>query len=230
MKLKKMGPFFIFSLGLLLLQVYQNCSQTGFRLTDPTGALDMSSEILLDTSHPAAASANLPTQKILVANKTYVAALMRDIFSRTANDTDLENLIHQWVVSRPAQFGGSCNIYDSYSQRDCGGDVSNVNLPQQTDHNTVRESFQIQFCENILGTDDYVNAVISKIEKTATAPDASGIAQIYALFYRGQDADQATIDTLIDLDHSLAQKQEPIIDRWRAVILQVCESPGWQLL
>jgi hypothetical protein len=216
--------------GLVMTQFYQNCGQIGqFDLASQTGSLNQSSSILPDTSHPAAKEVVAPTQHVLVHNKVWVAALLRDIFARSANDSGLEGLINQWILYKPAQFGGSCNPYDTYSQRDCGGDVSNANLPLHTDDNTVRESFRLQFCENTLGYDDFVNSVLAKINKTAMAPDSASIASIYSLFYRDGDIDTLTLNSLIELDHSLAKNSESVIERWRAVILQVCESPGWQL-
>ncbi len=215
--------------GVVLTQMYQNCSQFEVMNSD-LSSLSMSSSILPDSAHPGQKELTPPTQHVLVANKVYVSALMRDIFARTDADIELENLINKWIMFRPAQFGGSCNPYDSYSARDCGGDISNANLPQSTDHNTVRESFRLQFCENILGKDEFVSAVLGKITSTAAGPNANSIEQVYKLFYRDQDINPLTINSLVDMDHNLAQKSEVMIDRWRAVILQVCESPGWQLL
>lgn len=217
--------------GLIMTQFYQNCGQLGqFDLaSETTGGLNMGSSVNPDTSHPSEKDVTAPVQHILVQNKVWVASLMRDIFARSANDGTLENLINQWIMYRPAQYGGSCNVYDTYGGRDCGGDVTNANLPPHTDDNTVRESFRLQFCQNVLGYDAFVNSVVAKIDKTAQAPDANSIGQIYTLFYRDRDPDPLTISSLIELDHNLTQNSESIQNRWRAVILEVCESPGWQL-
>jgi hypothetical protein len=221
----------LFAGGILMTQVFQNCGQLNQFDVLNTGVLDMSSSSMSDINHPSQQSATPPSQKILVVDKFYVGALMRDLFTSAATPVpNLEYLIQQWVVTRPAQYGASCNPYDSYSGRDCGGDIANSSLPMSTDASTLRESYRLQFCQNVLGYDQAVTAVLEKIDRTAIAPDANSIGQIYLLFYRGQDVNPSVVNALVDLDRTLAVKPESTMDRWRAVILQICESPGWQML
>lgn len=229
-KLRTLGGFIL--LSSLTMTVYQNCGQFGggFDVLN-YGSTSMSSNTLLDTDHPAGTSATQSTQKMQIANRGYVAQLVREVFSSNAHPVpQLENLIHQWVGNRDAQFGLGCDPYSTYTGRDCGGDISAANLPYTTDDNTIRQSYRIQFCDNILGYDNSVDAVLEKITVNSLAPNADGIRQIYELFYRGDGAPDEVISALITMDRSLAENEESPLHRWRAVILQVCTSPGWQLL
>lgn len=223
-------------LGLLIvsavsLTVYQNCSQFGggfdylnYGSTSMAGSLS-------DTEHPAGSKATQSTQKMQIANRGYVTELMREVFTSTTYPVPaLEGVILQWAGKRDAQYGLGCDPYSTYSGRDCGGDISAANLPYTTDDNTVRQSYRIQLCENILGYDNSVNAALEKIQVNSLAPNADGIRQIYELFYRGDGAPQEVVDALIAMDRTLAENGESTINRWRAVLLQICTSPGWQLL
>ncbi|WII73697.1 hypothetical protein QJS83_07390 [Bdellovibrio sp. 22V] len=225
--------FFTLALiGLTLTQAYQNCGQMGgFQTLDSSSMnLQLGSAGGTDLTHPGQKEVTPPTQKVQVVNREYVASLMREIFTTSAGPVpNLEGLLNQWIITRGAQYGLACNPYSSYTGRDCGGDIANANLAYETDDNTVRESFRIQFCENVLGMDEGVNAILEKIANRPVAPNISAIKQVYGLFYRGDEAPQLVIDSLMDLDRTLVKQNETTLERWRALALQVCESPGWQL-
>ncbi len=87
----------------------------------------------------------------------------------------------------------------------------------------------MQFCENALGMDEGVYAILEKIPNRPSAPTAAAAQVVYSLFYRGDAPFEEVIASLADLDRSLALRKEPPMERWRALALQVCESPGWQL-
>ncbi|MDG0815398.1 hypothetical protein [Bdellovibrio svalbardensis] len=215
--------------GLVLTQLYQNCSQLGgFEALD--SASTSASLGSVDMSHPAEKTVTLPTQRLQMVNKTYVATLLREVFYSTSTPVpNLEAIINQWVFFKGGQYGQGCDPYSSYSGYDCGGSIMNANLPYQMEDNTVRQSFNVQACENILGMDQAVAAVLQKVTNPSTAPTAAAVAQVYEMFYRGDDASPEVVASLIDMDRALAANAETPTNRWRAVILQVCESPGWQL-
>jgi hypothetical protein len=215
-------------IGAASTQLFQNCGQLSTFEADSAGDLSLGS--LSGLNHPSTVELAAPVQKIVTVNRNAVAALIRDIFTSTVTPVpNLEGLIQQWIGRRSSQFGGACNIYDSNSGTDCG-DSSNANLAINQDDNTLRESFHVQFCENILAYDQGVSAVLEKITHPAATPDATAIGQVYQLFYRAEYPDPLVTSSLIDLDHSLATQGETPINRWRAVILQVCSSTGWELL
>lgn len=217
-------------LGLVLTQLYQNCApMAGFETLDSASTTSPSMG-LGDLTHPPEKTVPLPSQRVQVVNRTYVATLIREVFtSATTPVPNLEGLINQWVFFKGGQYGQGCDPYSSYSGYDCGGSIVNSNLPYQSEDNTVRQSFNVQICENILGMDQAVNAVLQKITNPSAAPTAATVGQIYEMFYRGDDASSDVINSLLTMDYSLAQNGETPTNRWRAVILQVCESPGWQL-
>jgi hypothetical protein len=224
--------FYFCLLGVVLTQFYQNCGQLGEFQTLDMSSMELSSGTLngTDLTHPSGKEVVLPTQKTLASNRMYVASLMREIFTSTATPVpNLEGLLNQWIYFRGGPYGLACNPYSSYTGSDCGGDISNSNLPYTTDDNTVRESFRLQFCENVLGYDAGVTALLEKVPRRGAAPNAESLRGIYELFYRGDGAPESVINSLLELDRSLAAKAEPPMERWRVAALQICESPGWQL-
>lgn len=217
--------------GIVTTQFYQNCApmqMNEFASLSVTEGHDMGSG---SGAHPIDEQKVLPSQKQLVVNKEVVAALMRDIFtSKEYPVTNLERLIWTWVYYKGAQYGGSCNYYLSHSGRDCDGSSGNTNTSYHVESNTIRESFHIQICENILGLDNGVHAALQKVSLVSTSPvNSANVTNVYGLFYRGTSITTAELGTLLDLDKTLAEQKAAPLERWRAILSQVCESPGWQL-
>lgn len=145
--------------------------------------------------------------------------------------TALNEKLEQWIVTRPSAFGGSCNPYDTYGTIDCGGDVTNAALPVYTEASSLRESYRLQFCSEVSADNDLLAAALSKIPaRKSDTPNVTTIGGLYELFYRDESPSDEIIETLMTLDSELAKAGEPPLERWRALLLQVCNSPGWQLL
>lgn len=208
---------------------FQNCSTKTrpLYLDSINSNLDLSS--LVPSDHPATVPVGLIQQKKQIVNRDYVKALFNDIFSSPGKDSnDIEALVEIWVNKKASQFGLGCDSYSSYSGSDCGGSISSSNLPVYIVHNTVRESYHLQLCQNILSLDKSIHFVLEKIEKPLSVPDPNAIIQIYNLFYRSNDPEANIINSLIEFDKGLANNNEPPLERWRGLILLICESPGWQ--
>jgi hypothetical protein len=243
---KKISITLLIGWGAIMTQLYQNCApvQDGFGVQSSESNDLASTAPETDTGtgpgtatgtdgHPTAEKATtLPTRKQMVVPRTFVAGLVREVFT-SANYPigNLENLIDKWVLFKGGQYGGSCNFYSTYSTRDCGGSNSNANIGYYTDDNTARESFRIQLCENILGQNNGVNAALEKAGLTSASPvNAASVIAVYGLFYRDNPANPNVVNTLLDLNKSLAEKNATPMNIWRATLSQICESPGWQLL
>jgi len=232
---KKISIILLLGWGMIMTQLYQNCApiqSEGFVIL--SSVADDHAETEIGTGgHPTGEkSTNLPTRKQMVVPRTFVAGLVREVFTSTKFPIgNLENLIDKWVLFKGAQYGGSCNFYSSYSTRDCGGSNSNANIGHYTEDNTVRESYRIQLCENILGQNNGVNAALDKAGLTIASPvNSTNAAAVYGLFYRDNPADSNVVNTLLDLNKSLVEQKASALNIWRATLSQICESPGWQLL
>lgn len=221
--------------GLIVTQAYQNCAPFPME-----GFTVMNSELQgHDTegsmsNHPVTdKNLTIPTRKQIVVSKDYVASIFKEVFtsSKYAISGNLDTMIDKWVFYKGAQYGGACNYYSSYGIKDCNGSLPNVNLAQYTDDNTVRESFRLQLCDHLLGQDNGVHAALENIGLTTTsAINAANITAAYGLFYRNNPPETVVVNTLLDLNKTLTMANESAINKWRAILSQVCESPSWQLL
>ena len=213
----------------VLLIYFQNCANdtTPFILATDYSSMAPRELSPLPIDHPPEKTVDQTKIKYQVANRDYVIDLMTDIFSddNGVAISELDGILNVWVFNRGSQYGLGCDNYASASGRDCYLKPTESNLPVYT----VRESFQIQLCENILSLNHAVTIVKSKVAAGVDYPNRESLINLYNLFYRGNDPNENVINTLLDFDRALAQNRESQLERWRGVILQVCESPGWQL-
>jgi hypothetical protein len=219
--------------GVLVL--FQNCSQVsqfdGSKALGTQSLSMASTETGTDTSHPDAEKVQPTSRHIQIVNKTYVGSIIMEVFTSTTFVVpNLVATVDQWVTNRGTQFGSPCDPYSSYSGKDCGGSITNSQTPANVDDNTLREAFHIQLCENVLGVDQAVGAALQKISAVSTtAPTLATVRAAYGLFYRADGPTNDTVSTLMAMDASLAANNEPMLERWRGILLQICESPGWEL-
>lgn len=224
------------ALALAILPLLQNCSPLG-QVFSKEQASSTTGEA---TSPSTAAPTNPPildkmgntnSQQYHVVNKTYVAQILREIFtSVTFPNSGLEGLLDTWVEFRGPQYGGSCLIYSGYSTRDCNLAISNTDIDHFAEDNSLRQSYRIQACDNILGVDASIDAALEKVSLTRASPiNAANLTAIYGLFYRDGPPEELTLSTLLVLDTALQAKSYNLLNRWRGSLTQICESSAWQL-
>lgn len=231
---KNISMLLLFAMGAVTTQLYQNCAPFQMEGFAVLSSEEQHAETETGTGgHPTnEKETTLPTRKQLVVPRTYVAGIMREVFTSAKFPiSNLEAQIDKWVMFKGAQYGGACNFYSTYSARDCSGSNANANIGHYTDDNTVRESFRIQMCENILGLDAGVNAALEKAGLTsASAVNSASLIAVHGLFYRSNPPEANFVATLVDLNNSLTEQKATALNKWRAMLSQICESPGWQLL
>ncbi len=217
--------FFIISFG------FQNCTKL-----DSISSADFSS-VNLPIEHPTLEQKTLPSsQKLMLAHRNYIVTLFKDIFEsenytiRNSSKGSLDDILEHWIGHKGTQFGLACDPYSSQSTADCAGDISNANGAIIKDDGTLRESYRLKACRDILDSENAVEAALEKINRSSQIPNKSSVIQIYELFYRDTNAGELTVNSLLELDRELSKANESVYERWRALLLVVCESPGWQML
>lgn len=217
----------------VVLLPYTNCAQIG--------AWQAATTMDLPLEHP-----ELPAQQLyatekrpLFAEKEYVADLIRDVFvlDNLQNESAIESILDTWVNTKGNYFGAGCNIYDTYSNRACGtvalnqaGSAQTTKQSEQLSATVVRESFKIAVCERVLGDDVGLQAALEKIPGSEEDINSNTVRAAYDLFYRGLPSSQQTIAQLLLTNEELIQANIPAHERWRMLLLLICESPGWQVL
>ncbi len=216
--------------------LFQNCSQFANPQDDRSkSSSSLSSASIPDANHVPEETLAPPTKQIRIANRRFMVELFSDIF--TAPDgtkaPQLEANIYQWMERRGAQLGGGCDLNDSLTLQDCNDDPSAGNLPANGDPNAVRESFKIQMCEEVLGSQDGLRIALGNMSYDVTQlPEVNfeSLKSAYELFYRTNEAPPYFLQTLSQLTVDLNAKGETPLNIWRGILLVVCESPEWELL
>lgn len=225
---------FFFSIALLVSAIltFQNCSQ--FSETYENSSSYLSEETPL-ANHTEGLKLSLPSQQMRLVNRRYVTELFRDIFTAPNGETalGLENLLFKWSTKRGTQLGGGCDLLGSTTRMDCNGDISNANQPSHVDPNTIRESFKIQLCEELLGQDKGLAIVLSKIGFTSNDSDPFAkekLQKAYELFYRTDEMPDYYQEAFKGFIFDLKEQKVTDMNIWRGLLILICESPDWQKL
>ncbi len=238
MQFNPLIKYFILSVAVVVSPVllFQNCSQFANPQDDrKQSSSSMSASSTPDANHVPQEILSPPTKQIRITNRRYMVGLFSNIF--TAPDgtmaPQLEATIYQWMERRGAQLGGGCDLNDSLTLQDCNEDPSAGNLPAYGDPNAVRESFKIQMCEELLGSQDGLRIALGNMSYDITQlPEVNfeSLKSAYELFYRTNEAPSYFLQTLSQLNVDLNSKGETPLNIWRGILLVVCESPEWELL
>lgn len=218
--------------GLAILINYTNCGEVitpGLEIRKPASDL-LDGMSVLSTNHPGQVDKVSTTQKALVGNRYYIEKVLLEVFTSTTYVIDVKGVLKTWVKDKVSVLGGPCNLYSSYTGVDCGGDISNSQSPLQADPGILRDSYRIRACEGLLSSDSGVRAAIEKVPSAMTTIDETTVRGAFDLFYRGEDPSAEAVQSLLELDKVLVTNKENITVRWRLILLQICESPGWQML
>ena len=216
--------------------LFQNCSQFASPQDDRRlSSSSLSASSTPDANHVPEEILAPPTKQIRITNRRYLVELFNDIF--TAPDgskaPQLEPTTYQWMERRGAQLGGGCDLNDSLTLQDCNDDPSAGNLPAYGDPNAVRESFKIQMCEELLGSQDGLKIAVTNMSyDISQLPEVNfdSLKSAYELFYRTNEAPSYFLQTLSQLNVDLNAKGESPLNIWRGILLVICESPEWELL
>ena len=225
MKFSRLKLFSLLIGTVVLLQFFQNCGQ-GFQVAD-MGVSGMS----LGSNHPGFAVVEPTSQSPVLANRVYITALLTENFTDStlsgADQNNLTNMVNQWVYNKTSAYGYPCDV-----KVDGGSCDGTVVAPMNSGTNTLRAAFKSQACQSILSQDIYLKAFLNKIGSEPSAPSESAMTKAYEMFYRGDDIDYDLVRGLISTDR-LVYSRNPgmsVLDRWRYLVLALCESPGWEQL
>ena len=189
----------------------------------------------VEFEHPPQPKPEPPRQFHTLVPREYVEQLFLEIFSSPSyseeQQVQLADTVRVLVKEKPASFGGSCNLYDTPSGRDCGGDFAGTNLPLAQEPSVARGLDTIVACELLVSKEIFLLAALDNIGAGPSGePSAAAIGELYSLFRRGWDPDPQFVATLLELNQSLSSAEVPARERWRLLVLTACEDPFWQSL
>lgn len=92
----------------------------------------------------------------------------------------------------------------------------------------------MQLCMRLTASDELIANLRTRVQTEAGSlaadPSAESVRSLYQLFFIGQEPSPEMTQKLLELDTLMRNQLENLNDRWRMLILSVCESPDWQRL
>lgn len=222
----------ILFLSSVVITIFQNCAPNMFLAARGDG---MTNNLSID--HPDISGPNLAKTAaghILVGDREYLESVFLDVFSSPQASPDEQNyinaVIYQEFAPEQQMLGRSCDPLQDGTLNRCNYSLTNVDTAMLANSSAIREAAQVQVCRRLLANDGVLAVVLGKIRGSQSAPTDQSIAGMIELFFPVQDGAQDAKSALLELDRAMAQKPESLTDRWRLLLLTVCESPSWQVL
>lgn len=224
MKSRALLPLLV---GVITLSSFQNCAQNGFATASDEVLSFTESSSQSDTGHPGEPVPKFDSFQEPIINKLYIAEVMRSIFK--SGDGGVESLLDRWVMSNGPNFGIGCDIYSSSSNAYCYGGTANANTATRTNATVMRELYRLKICNTIIGAGGSVASAMPKVGLTpGSSVTPENLAKVYSLFYRTQDPSPFEIETFTQLATSLETEGVNRTEQWRAILITICETTGWQ--
>jgi hypothetical protein len=230
------------SLLILLLLVAPfvmlGCLPTSMKLT---GSGSSSSTTAPSSAAPSPDSGTSPTvakvsieQAGPMANRKYIAQVLEEVFdTTTASYPNNVNATVTTALIKPGVYGLGCDLYSSSSNLDCNGDTASATIaPILISSSTVRQVSTLNLCENIINAPNSVKAAAEKAgEITASNANeitATNLPKIFSLFYRTRDMTPDELNAYLAFNSALLSAGVSRTDRWKSILVSLCETPEWQ--
>lgn len=214
----------------LILPMFQNCGRvfTGFSESEEAS-------LALPLEHPSIereTKTAVAKGELRMGDRDFIESVFLDVFSSGDPGAQgfLEAVLYQELAVNQHVLGRSCEPAEDGSSHDCAGAMPNMDLPMDPKTSSIREAVRIQTCRRLLANDTMLGIVIQKTKGPGPAPDAASIEKAIRLFYPAQDSAQEAARMIMKMDEQIARDGNNDYDRWRAVLLILCESPTWQML
>jgi hypothetical protein len=148
------------------------------------------------------------------------------------NTAAFNGLFDAEIIAQQHLFGRACNPLEKGNGDDCNGNLTNAAL-KGIESSAGREATRIQLCRRFSANDDFAGRAITRAGGALTAaPNEASFAGIARLFYPDIEPEDLTPlqKSLATLDAEMSKNAEPMLERWRMLLLTVCETPDWQIL
>ena len=176
-------------------------------------------------------------QAITKANDNKISHIHEYITTGYENNTDdllVKDYIVEKVLMNISDFGGSCSVID---KDDTCGSHNKSSWPYQDSashpfepSSITREGFRLSACNRLVSIDRAVSNAVYNIKSDRNLSfDKSHIAKTYKLFYPDADIDSQELAALTKLTDIVTLTQTSQLDVWRALLLSICHTSGWQI-
>lgn len=227
--MRKLIPTFLFFLviGVTFSAAFQNCSPQH---------LESFSSNSLPLNHPDVTGASNEIIELpALGDRDYLKSVYLQIFSSGTNNEEIPHLEYRFdVETNPHQhlLGRSCNPMETGDNVICHHSPSNTEIPMITQSSSARSAVRIQVCRRMVENDHVLQWTLAKLSQKDAPPNDTAISEAASWFYPHLEASQKQElqQSLKVLNTEMSKKSESVTNRWRMLILALCESPGWEVL
>lgn len=218
----------LFVVVFVVGSTFQNCAKHNF----VESSVNLSS---LSQSHPDLEPVlEKTTSEILLIDRVGVNSLLSDVFltnvSSASDIAAFQNLFSAEVLLQQHMYGHPCDIVANGSTLDCGYNFANLTIGMSQSSSTIREASRVQMCRRLVAQDGLLNTLVARIRGKDVTPTSESLQTAIQLFYPAWEDNGEIVSALQSLDYKMAVSSESIKDRWRVIILTICESPYWEIL
>ncbi len=211
----------------LFITLFQNCGQFT--------AINSSSEQLSPNHPPIEVKVSSVTRdRMLLGDGFFVMSVFRDVFLDETSNNDIINFVEyvlrEEILSAQTEFGRACSVFNDGAAQNCNYNIFNQSIAMKSSSSSLREAARLQTCQRLVNNDYVLGGLINKVKGSSEVPNSTSIAKIVQLFFPALESKDEYVQPLLKLEASMAKGSEAVIDRWRIMVLSVCEEPGWQLL
>lgn len=228
----KLLNFALIVLGAIsIVSAFQNCGISAFGT--PVASLD------LPLNHPSgdgSVSTATIQSKVVLGDRDYLESVFRDVFLSDQSSINDVNTLNYFIAVELSPMthilGRSCDVSETGDGRRCEYLTSNTQLAMNAATSSAREAARIQLCRRATSHQSLLLQAVNKVRGTNSTPNDQSILNIVRLFYPFIDDVSASEiqSSLAKIDRDMKQASELPEDRWRILVLTVCESPGWEIL
>lgn len=163
-------------------------------------------------------------------NRVLMASTLAEIFLDPTNpDQDSVDDITNYIALKVPAFGYPCTRYDAVCPQ--GNNIINYTTPISPTSNSLRKGYTNKVCNLLTSRVINVTAVIQKASIVFTDPvNDTTVRKVHEVFYPGITADQAVIDSLINIATEAQSNGMHIVDQWQFVLLPLCLSSSLDLI
>jgi hypothetical protein len=209
---------------LVLMSAFQNCTK-GFSSAGKGSDLPL--------GHPDTGLVIMQSHVVL-GDREYLESAFSNVFSQAGVTSGqsgyLANVLLQEFLPQQGSLGRACDpLYDG-SIENCYYLIDNANINMSAASSSIREAARIQVCRRLLANDLLLQAMIGQVSGNQSTPNAQSVTAIIQQYYPAKDSAPSLIDSLLNLDATMAKQGESTADRWRLIFLALCESPEWEVL
>lgn len=218
----------LFLIFFVVGSTFQNCANHSF----VENSVNLSS---LSQDHPDPQPVlEKSTSELLLIDRVGVHSLLSEVFlTNVLNATDIaafHGLFNAEVLLQQHMYGHPCDIIASGSTLDCGYNYANLTIGMSQSSSTIREASRVQMCRRLVAQDGLMNTLVARIKGEDVTPTSESLQRAIQLFYPSWEDNGEIIIELQSLDYKMAMNSESTKDRWRMIILTICESPYWEIL